>query len=69
MASTEIPAKCNPIYLSEADKKSAIPDGDAGPRSTASPPFSVYWLDGTLAGRVGTNGSFEPNEMNIRDVW
>lgn len=35
--------------------------------NTLAAASSVYWLDGTLAGRVRTNGNIEPNEANIRD--
>lgn len=32
----------------------------------ATSAFNVYWLDGTLAGRVETNGNFKPKESNPR---
>jgi hypothetical protein len=54
------------IQLNEIGEEHAAPIDNAGTHSTA-PAFSVFWLDGTLAGRVRANGKFEPNETNIRE--
>jgi hypothetical protein len=66
MPTAEMSAPETHIHLNEIDKKKSAPLDDIRTDSTA-PAFSVFWLDGTLAGRVIANGNFEPNEANIRD--
>lgn len=53
------------IHLSEDGTENSTPHVEICTESTA-PAFSVYWLDGTLAGRVEANGNFEPSAANVR---